>query len=80
MRSTAAARANPFLMDALINKSKSFGSHVPVLQQKKKKGIAMAGTTWLVVVVTGQFLQKTENPPVCDTTKGRPFRRSEQCS
>ena len=43
MRSTAAARANPFLMDALINKSKSFGSYVPVLQQKQKK---KKGSRW----------------------------------
>ena len=78
MRSTAAARANPFLMDALINKSKSFGSYVPVLQQKqKKKGIAMAGTTWLAVLVTVQFPHKTENSRFA--VQGKVFR-SEQCS
>jgi len=78
MRSTAAAPANAFLMDALIKEFWKLRSRTST--EGGEKRIAMAGTTWLVVVVTGQFLQKTENPPVCDTTKGRPFRRSEQCS
>jgi len=80
MRSTAAARANPFLMDALINKSKSFFWKLrsrTSTKAKKKKGIAMAGTTWLAVLVTVQFPHKTENSRFA--VQGKVFR-SEQCS